>query len=206
MGEPGDRPDGRATARRRTLGELRPGRWFGGHLLAAVALFVLGAAVGAVAVGYADLDALSRLASGRSVVPETLTVGVILANNLVAAAVTLGGAVTFGLLSALSMLVNGMLVGTLVAVTAGDASLLLLAALLLPHGVVELPALWLAGAVGLRVAHRLVRYLRGVDERPLTRAEAVEVALLVVVVVALIAVAAWIEVHVTPRVAERVAG
>lgn len=206
MGDGDSGPGGPAATWGRTLDELRPGRWFGPHLVAAVALFVLGAAVGAVAISLSDLRALSRLGAGRSVVPETLTVGVILTNNLLAAAVTLAGAVTFGLLSALSMFVNGVLVGSLVAVSAGETSLLLLAALLLPHGVIELPAFWLAGAVGLRVAHRLVRYLRGTDERPLTRTEGVEIGLLLVALVLLIAVAAWIEVHVTPWVAERVAG
>jgi uncharacterized membrane protein SpoIIM required for sporulation len=70
--------------------------------------------------------------------------------------------------------------------------------------VLELPAFWLVGAVALRVVHRLVRYLRGLDDAALTRREAVEAGALVVAAAVLVVVAAWVEVAVTPAVADAV--
>ena len=64
----------------------------------------------------------------------------------------------------------------------------------------------MAASIGLRVPHRFVRYLLGWDERPLSRVELFELAVISVLLVAMIVVAAYIEVYVTLDVVEWVGG
>lgn len=179
------------------------GRWWG-YVAVAAGVFLAGVAVGWALGATTDFSALSGLETSASPFPETLTVAAVLRNNLVALGVTLLGVATFGLVAAFSLFFNGLLVGTLVSAALPEAGPVVLAALLLPHGVLELSAFWLVGAVALRFAHRLVRYLRGVDDTAFTRREAVEAGTLLVAAVVLVVVAAWVEVAVTPGVADAV--
>jgi stage II sporulation protein M len=189
-------------------GRLRLARWGGRYFAAATIVFVLGVGIGAGLVQVVSIDALSEFAAGQSasLFPGRFTVRVILVNNLIALGVVLAGVISFGVLSVLSLLFNGVIIGILLGATIGvdGASPLVVAALIVPHGIIELPAFWLAGAIGLRVAHRLIRYLRGKDARVLTRAEVLEVIVLVVLAAVMIVVAAWIEVNITPVIGERV--
>lgn len=173
-------------------------------MLAAISVFAIGALVGAGLLQLVSVDALLQFAPEQSSIPNQLTVEFILWNNLIGVAVTLTGALTFGMLSIISLFVNGLIVGGLLGITVGYTSPVLLAALLLPHGIFELPALWLAGAIGLRIAHRLVRYLWGTDDEILTHLEMVEVIILIIITVLLLVIAAWIEVTHTPEIADRV--
>jgi uncharacterized membrane protein SpoIIM required for sporulation len=127
-------------------------------------------------------------------------------NNLRALALMFLGSVTGGALSLFGLFVNGVLVGAVVGVAVKGTSWAVVLAALLPHGVIELSAFFVAAAVGLRVPHRLLRYLLGYDETPLTRTELVELAVIGAVTVVMIVVAAWIEVNVTPSVIEWVGG
>jgi len=178
-------------------------RWWR-YVAVAAGVFLAGVAVGWLVGATTDFSSLQGFQTAASPFPETLTFRTILQNNLLALGVTLLGVVTFGLVAVFSLFFNGFLVGVLVRVALPSAGALELVALLLPHGVLELPAFWLVGAVALRVVHRLVRYLRGLDDAALTRREAVEAGALVVAAAVLVVVAAWVEVAVTPAVADAV--
>lgn len=95
------------------------------------------------------------------------------------------------------ILVNGYVIGTAVAVALERGlTPMQVAAALLPHGVFEVPALLIASGAGLVTLSRVRgRGLRG----------ATSVARLLVVGVALLAMAAFIEAYITPIVA-RAAG
>lgn len=182
-------------------------RWFGRYFLAAALVFAFGAALGIVAVAVTDLSSLEEFFAGmESPFPDRITFWTVLTNNLLALGVTALGLVSFGLLAALSLLFNGLLLGVVVAIGAGEGSLLAMAALILPHGVLELAAFFLVAGLSFRVTHRFVDYLRGVDETPITRQELFEIAVLIVAAALAIAVAAWIEAELTLRIARALVG
>lgn len=190
---------------RATAAAARFRRWFGIHFLAAFAVFLAGAVAGAALMSVVGVESLQEFATDESMFPEFTFAG-ILVNNLIALGVDALGLVTVGLASALMLFLNGLVVGAVVAVGLEQASPLLLAALVVPHGVIELSAFFLVGGMAFRVYHRLARYLIGYDDAPLTRVELFEVAVLLAVAVAMIVVAAAVEVFVTPGVAELVTG
>lgn len=178
-------------------------RWLGGHLLGAVLVFALGGAAGALLATSLDPGSLTTFPGG-SPFPEELTFLTILVNNLLAATVFLLGVLTFGLVTALALFFNGLLLGLVMTFASAELGVGTAAALVVPHGVFELPALWIVGAVVFRVVHRAVRYLRRTDDTLLTREEALEAAALLGVAALLIVVAAWIEANVTVAIAESV--
>jgi len=181
-------------------------RWFGAHFAAAVALFFLGTFAGFAVMQTVTPEALTRAIEGGDVFPDQFTAVAIAVNNLVAVGVTALGLVTFGVVAAVSLLFNGLILGAVFGAGLESTSPAVLLALVVPHGVVELPAFWLVGALSFRVTHRLVNYLRGVEETILTRVELFEVAVLLAVTALLILIAAVVEAHVTPPVAEALTG
>lgn len=177
-------------------------RW---HVGAATGLFGLGV-LGGVGLHLAGVNLLEvlGLSSPEELLPEDveLTTWFIFRNNARVLLLLVGGALTLGLLTVLGLVFNGVVIGWVVAVAAGEAGLGLTLALLVPHGVLELPAFWIAAGVAFRLLTRPVSYLLGRYDHVYTRAEAGRAALLVVVALLAVLLAAAIEVHVTPAIAE----
>lgn len=188
------------------LDQARFRRWFGIHFAAAVAWFLVGVVLGMALVWTVRLEALAEMSQGSSPFPERFTVITIFVNNLIALGIDALGLVSVGLTSVLVLVLNGLLLGAVFAAGASEVSLLLLALLVVPHGIIELSAFWLVAGISFRVYHRLGRYIVGWDETPLTRQEAFEAAVLLGLSVLMILVAAVIEVHLTPEIAELVTG
>jgi len=70
-----------------------------------------------------------------------------------------------------------------------------------PHGILELPSIWLAGAAGLKGPQVFLRYLRGGEF--VTKEDIKEYLTLSTISVVLIVIAAWVEANITPKIAER---
>lgn len=183
--------------------EARFGRWLGRYFALAAFLFALGA-LGGYAVADPELVGAFAGSSGESVLPAKFTVWTIFLNNLIAVGVTALGLVTLGLAAAFSVMLNGFFLGLVVGLATPTLEPATVLALILPHGVIELTAFFLVAGTSFRVTHRLARYLAGHDETILTHQELFEIGVLLVVAVGLLAVAAWIEIHVTPAVGEAV--
>lgn len=184
-------------------------RWLYPYAVLAMATFLAGAIVGGSAMAVTSPRALAGAADTLQtppLYPDTLTVWAIFSNNVVALAVIAGGVVSFGLVTLVGLFFNGLLIGTVAYVGLANGDLLRVLALVLPHGVVELPAFFLVGGVAYRVTWRLVSYLRGATERPITPQEAIEAAGLCGVAVIAIAVAAWIEAELTVDIARLLVG
>ncbi len=173
---------------RATLGQFAP------YLGVSTATFGLAAVVGYAVVGPAvagDVTIASGgVVGGRSVLDYLLN------NGLVAAGLVGGfGVITLGILA-----FNGVTLG--VAVYAGLAaglSPLKLVALVAPHGVVEIPALLLAGAVGFFLARRTTAWALDRREEIVSAAEERRFWAALALVYLGIALAAVIETHLTPR-------
>jgi len=187
--------------------DLQFTRWFRWHLVAALAVF-FGTAFGGYAVfGALPIEELAQVVPGDGPLADVeFTFPSIMFNNLRALLLMGLGAITGSLLTLFGLFVNGLLVGAVVGIVIQEASWAVVLAALLPHGVIELSAFFMAASIGLRVPHRIARYLMAYDEKPITRAEAVELAVLSVIMIVMIVVAAAIEVYITPDVIEWVGG
>lgn len=189
----------------RRFAQARFRRWFGRYFLAALLVFAIGGILGTVAMSVTDLSGLQDVSEGLSpMFPDEITFGFIALNNLRVLAILTLGFVSFGAISGAVLLFNGFIIGLVVAGAAADGGLIEPVALILPHGWLELGAFFLVAGTTFRVTHRLVNYLRGVDEGVITRQELFEIAVLFLVAAVAIVLAAWIEVYLTEPIAEAV--
>ena len=124
------------------------------------------------------------------------------ANNwLVSATATFGG-FALGVPTGVDMLLNGGLVGALYGVTDRTAFLALVA----PHGVIELPAIFVAGGLGFHIAAVVLGVLTG-GVTVSTLVEKLRLAYRVLLGLAVVLiVAALIEAFLTPAIAASVLG
>jgi len=141
---------------------------------------------------------------------SALTTPFILGNNLrVVALSMLVGIFTFGVIPTVVPLVNSALIAFVVtrAADAGLNPFAILAAGILPHGIFEVTAVWLASIVSLRLGAAVIarppRMTVG-EGWLLALADCLKV--LVFVVAPLLTAAAFIEVHVTPALLRAVLG
>jgi uncharacterized membrane protein SpoIIM required for sporulation len=80
----------------------------------------------------------------------------IMTNNLSVSFVTFAGGITFGLFTLLSLFNNGMMLGVIGAACHHYGMSVSLWSFVAPHGSLELPAIILAGAAGLRLGRAMV--------------------------------------------------
>ncbi len=121
----------------------------------------------------------------------------IAANNWLVAAGSAYGGVAVGVAPAVSMLFNGALVGAL----AGLFDRTVFLALVLPHGVIEIPALAAAGGLGLHLGRVGLRAGLG-RATPAEVGGELQRAMRVLIGIAIVlVVAAFIEAFITPRIA-----
>ena len=165
-------------------GLLDRNRWL---LLGALAFFIIGMMLGAW--GSADPG------DGRI---EPDNAGHLLRNNLFSCLLIASGLVTFGWMAVLYLVLNGFVLGTSVTEQlAAGMEPLRIVLLIMPHGIFEIPALIMSGAVGLKSLDILLRMMVRPVRSTLV-AGAKDTGLMLAAVVALLVVAAWVETHITP--------
>jgi stage II sporulation protein M len=127
--------------------------------------------------------------------PAMLAVKIFL-NNLQACVLLFLGGATFGLLTFFILFSNGIVIGLFADQIAEKVGPLGLLAGLAPHGIFELPAIFIAAALGLSLARSLLADARGRGD---AAADAARLGgLFLRIVVPLLAVAAVIEAFITP--------
>ena len=196
------RSHGSADERRRSaaLGEHARAfvrRWFP-YWLAAAALFLATAGVGA-AVGAERQSFLVPIRRPGAPIAALDATSLFVHNARVGLSLAAGAAL-FGLPTVAVLSYNGFLFGATMVDAAGRLGPLAAVVLVAPHGVFELPALWLASAVGLRWIHLFWRLASGgsyVTGVPRAAVDSLAAGLLAL---ALLAVAAVVEASVTPVV------
>jgi len=124
--------------------------------------------------------------------------GKLFLNNLgVCLLLFLGGA-SFGVVTGLVLAVNGLLIGMVTEIVRQEQGLLYVAAALLPHGVFEVPAFLIAGALGLLLGRELFAEWYGKGD---AAALAMPLSdLFLRTVIPLLAAAAIVEAFITPAV------
>ena len=124
-------------------------------------------------------------------------------NNLQACILLFLGGATFGILTIFIMSLNGIVIGAIMELVHKDHTPLFVAAAILPHGIFEIPAFIIAGALGILLAQSLVAEWYGSGD---TAVSAMAFArLFLAVVLPLVAVAAMVEAFITPVIIHLVA-
>lgn len=150
---------------------------------------------------------LARIARLRGA-PLALAIAV---KNIMTATLSVGlGALTLGAFPLFVLLLNGYMLGAVAAAIggAGSGAALYMLAAIAPHGVIELPTIWLATGYGLYRGGRVWRALASLAvsaPRPAPQAPG-ETRRLLGAVAAWLLVAAAVEAFITPAIAARVAG
>lgn len=125
------------------------------------------------------------------------------ANNLEACLLLFLGGASFGILTIFIMSLNGIVIGAIMETISKDHSALFVAAALIPHGIFEIPAFILSGALGILLAQVLIAEWYGSGNA--AHAATAYGRLFLVVVLPLIFVAAAVEAFITPVVIHLVA-
>ncbi len=128
----------------------------------ATALFVGAVIVGTQAPPGASADMMEQLADVLGPLgtlhPLWILVIILLNNSLKALAVILLG-VLLGLPPFFFVVFNGWAIGVVVAATGTTTGGAFVVAALAPHGIIELPLIWLSSAIGLLVGWESLRWL-----------------------------------------------
>lgn len=147
-----------------------------GFIGMAALLFIIGGVSGFAAVlvdplnlyyvlpqGMAEQIDPTRLGEGHDAINSPVISTMIMTNNMKVAILAFVSGITFGLVPIYVLLFNGLLVGALAAVYYQADSSYAFWAYILPHGVIELTAIFIAGGAGLHMGYRLLvpgRYAR----------------------------------------------
>ncbi|MDQ2051834.1 stage II sporulation protein M [Natronolimnohabitans sp. A-GB9] len=131
-----------------------------------------------------------------------VTASFFILNNTPPFLAAIAGALTLGLVTVVIMLFNGVIVGNVAAVTGAEAGYGVVIALLAPHGIFELPALFIAAGVGFRFLHRVGQRLAGTRNALFTTAYLLRTTAFVVFGWLLLVLAAFVEAYVTFLIAE----
>ena len=129
--------------------------------------------------------------------PPVLAFNIFL-NNLTACTLLFLGGASLGIATVLILAVNGLLIGAVAEIMRQQQGSLFIAAALIPHGIFEIPSFLIAGGLGLLLGRALMAEWYGGGD---AAAATVPLARLFIrVVVPLLAVAAVVEVFITPVV------
>lgn len=176
-----------------------------------VGLFAFGGLLGAalLAAGI-DLTELFLEALGEEFAPEDpeeefeleLTASFFVLQNTPPFLFSIAGALTLGLFTAVVMVVNGLLVSNIALSMAAVVGVDFVVVGLAPHGIFELPALFVAAGVGFRLVHRFGQRVLGSRDAFVTKAYLSRTAVLVGFAWLLLVVAAFVEAYLTPALLE----
>jgi stage II sporulation protein M len=119
-------------------------------------------------------------------------------NNLEACVLLFLGGASLGLVTLLIISLNGMVIGGVIGIVGTERGLPFMAAAIIPHGIFEIPAFIIAGALGLSLAHALWDEFKGSGDVASAGVNLARTFLRIVLPLVLIAAA--IEVFVTPLV------
>jgi stage II sporulation protein M len=177
------------------------------YLLTSVVLLGLGVLVGVAIIAYYTGAAqqleneLSGFVKIFRELPKLQLLTAIFLNNALKTFIVIIFGMFFGVIPVLFLLVNGAAVG--VAITSATQSRGLWESLLaiLPHGVLELPAVLLGTSIGLMIGGHSIRRIFGTADTTLGTELGRALKFFVAVIIPLLILAALVEAFITPVVA-----
>lgn len=198
-------------------------RDYRGYVAFSTGVFLLTAVLGAlVAVAGVDFLALLGADDLGDVLPDIGQLSrfeiflTILFNNSRAFVIFVLGAASLGAFTLLGLAFNGLLIGYVVALSAAERGVLFVLVAIGPHGIFELPALFVAAAIGfrlvvvtvLRLASPVFSMVDAPDWAPepreavMTRSEWKRTGLVALTAYVVLVVAAFVEAFVTSSLLE----
>ncbi|HVN66237.1 MAG TPA: stage II sporulation protein M [Methanomicrobiales archaeon] len=173
--------------------------------LVSIAVLLLTAIAGAaVVVGSPDtgkqlIQIVKDQVLGKVEARDPLSLAVfIFFNNLQACILLFLGGATFGLLTLFIIASNGVIIGGIMEIAREERGPLFVAAAILPHGIFEIPALLISSSLGFVLGAALLAEWWGEGDSAATARAHARTFLLVVV--PLVAIAAFIEAFITPQI------
>jgi stage II sporulation protein M len=177
------------------------------YFLASVVLLGVGIVLGIAAIAYypglaqkLENELTSFIKLFRSL-PKLQLVGAIFLNNALKSLIVIVLGAFFGLLPIVFLVVNGAAIGVAVVVSSQARGVWQSILFLMPHGLLELPAVLLATSIGLMLGGHLVRRIFGETATTLTHELGAALKFFLTIIVPILIVAAVVEVFVTPVVA-----
>lgn len=153
--------------------------------------------LGAAIVGVEFVGTASTTASRTDVLESPGFTTILVSNLRVLGTLSFGG-VLLAIPTLVNLLLNGVAFGMVVTSAARHADPVVVTSLFVPHGVFEIPGLWLGSAAGLLVPGRLVEYLRGSEPHLFETRDVYDFLTVVTLAAMLIVVGALVESTVTP--------
>jgi len=179
-------------------------------LVVTILLFIVAMLVGWVgtahtpAIGEQLMEVFEKEVAGQITVGDPVDMCVkLLANNLEACIMLFLGGASFGILTLFILGLNGLVIGSVTEIVSQGHSAAFIAAALLPHGIFEIPAFIIAGALGFCMAQSLIAEWYGAGDTAEDAGKYARLCLLYVL--PLISVAALVEAFITPAVIHLVA-
>jgi len=181
-----------------------------GAIVGTIILFIASLAVAITATqtnpsigeGFVTLFKDAILGEINGDTPAILALKVFL-NNLQACLLLFLGGASLGVLTAFVLAANGLVIGAIIEVVREQKGLVFVLAAIAPHGIFEVPAFIIAGALGFLLARELWRDLQGREDAGVGAVRLGRYFL--TIVVPLIAVAAIIEAFITPEIIQLLA-
>ncbi|MDD3977591.1 stage II sporulation protein M [Methanomicrobium antiquum] len=123
-------------------------------------------------------------------------------NNLEASVLLFIGGATLGLLTIFILMTNGVIIGFVLSYASEKTGYLPILASIIPHGILEIPAFLIAAGLGFLLSESLWTEFKGqgdaaIDAKTLGRK-------FIVIVIPLLAFAAFIEAFITPQIIDLV--
>jgi stage II sporulation protein M len=181
------------------------------YLLISAGLFTLGLILGLLipvdsfSLLSGELDALEEMAGFISPLPQTSLFLFILVKNLSVIAISLLFSPLFCLVPVLILVINGGVIGLVAAIVVKETSFLYLIAGLLPHGILELPALLIGEAFVISFGMAVVQSFSGKEKRGQIKTSLRMNLKYLVISISLFLGAAVIETYLTPLILNMVA-
>ena len=181
--------------------QLRP------YVMASIILFALGALGGGLAVilypeTAAHLqDLLKQFAKVFQGMPKLKLAAAIFLNNSLKTLLAILLGPLLGLAPLIFLIVNGAILGAVIPVAVESRGLWISIMTIVPHGILELPAIFIGTSIGLKLGLHPFRRLAGRADRTLLSELGHGLRLFFSVILPLLLVAAAIEVFVTPLIA-----
>lgn len=183
--------------RRAYLRELRP------YLIASIIFFAIGTAIGAAVAsrfpGLADQfgDSIAGFLKTFRDLPKAQLAAAIFLNNSVKtlAAILLGLAV--GIVPALFLVVNGVVLGVVFFLSSYSRGVWLSLLSILPHGIIELTGVFLGTAIGLLLGNVVLKRMLRRSDAEIRPALSRALRFYAIVIVPMLLVAAMIEAFIT---------
>ena len=121
-------------------------------------------------------------------------------NNAINSFLALAAGIVFGIVPLFIIAVNGFFLGMVAVVFSKQTSVPFMLAAILPHGIIELPMVFLSAGIGLRLGHEVYLRFKGI-RTPLKEEITVGVWFFIRFIFPLLFLAAFIESYVTPLIA-----